>query len=166
MSSAFVKEGDQEEVPIVPARANLPAGVTNYVTQNGFKQLQNERDALVKEQNALKARSAEDNRVQINFIAAKLQLLDQRINSAKIVDPATQPKNEVRFGAVVTLYKIEEDCECQYQIVGVDEADASANKISFLSPFARVLLNKKIGEKAVLKTPKSERKMEVIGIDY
>lgn len=50
MSRGFVKEGDQEEVPIVIPRANLPDGVTNYVTPNGFEELKQEHKSLIEEQ--------------------------------------------------------------------------------------------------------------------
>lgn len=64
------------------------------------------------------------------------------MNSAKIVDLSKQAQNEVHFGALIKLYKEEENCHCQYQIVGIDEANISMDKISFLSPIAKVLLNK------------------------
>jgi len=68
-----------------------------------------------------------------------------------MVDLSTQPQNEIHFGATITLFKQEENCECQYQIV--DEADVSQNKISFLSPIAKVLRNKKVGDIITLQTP-------------
>jgi transcription elongation factor GreB len=42
MSRGFVKEDDQEEAPIIPPRAALPNGVTNYVTPNGLQELKTE----------------------------------------------------------------------------------------------------------------------------
>lgn len=166
MSRGFVKEDDQEEVPLVTPRAHLPIGVENYVTPNGLKELKHEQNSLVEERKKLKEQSAENNRVQINYITAKLRLLEKRINSARIVDIANQPKYEIHFGATITLYKEEEGCECQYQIVGVDEANISSNKISFLSPVAKVLQNKKVGNEITLKTPKGNRKMRIKAIEY
>ena len=92
--------------------------------------------------------------------------IDERINSAKIVDLARQPQNEIHFGSIVTLFKEVEDCECHYQIVGVDEANISLNKISFLSPIAMILLNKKKGDIVTLKTPKGNRVMQITNIEY
>lgn len=166
MSRGFVKEGDQEEIPLVPPRAYLPNGVANYVTPNGFEELKTERNSLIDERRILKEQSIESNRVQINYITAKLRLLEERINSAKIVDLANQTQNEVHFGATISLYKEEEDCISQYQIVGVDEANVSQNKVSFLSPIAKILRNKKTGDKITLQTPKGKINMRIEAIDY
>jgi transcription elongation factor GreB len=166
MSRGFVKEGDQEEVPIVIPRANLPDGVTNYVTPNGFEELKQEHKSLIEEQKILNEQASDTNRVQINYLTAKLHLLEDRMNSAKIVDLSKQAQNEVHFGALIKLYKEEENCHCQYQIVGIDEANISMDKISFLSPIAKVLLNKKIGDKIILKTPMGDRIMRIDAIEY
>lgn len=72
----------------------------------------------------------------------------------------------MHFGAKVTVYKKQEKCTCQYQIVGVDEADFNKNKISFLSPMAKVLLNKKVGDTTVFKTPIGQRVMTIKTIEY
>ena len=166
MSRGFVKEGDQEETPLVTPRAHLPVGVVNYVTPNGLKELKHEQNLLVEELKALKEPANENNRVQINYIATRLRILEERITSARIVDLSTQPQNKIHFGATITLFKKKEDCECQYQIVGVDEANVSQNKVSFLSPIAKVLLNKKVGDIITLQAPKGERIMKVVAIKY
>ena len=166
MSRGFVREDDQEEIPFVPTRAFLPFGVVNYVTVIGLKELKDEQKSLVKEQKKLIAQSNEVNRIQINFISSKLSLLENRINSAKIIDLKLQPQDEIHFGATITVFKQTENCECQYQIVGVDEADISQNKVSFLSPIAKVLQNKKVGDAISLKTPTGERIMNVEIIAY
>ncbi len=164
MSRGFVKEGDQEEVPLVPPRAYLPAGVINYVTPMGLELLHNERNELISERNALNEQDKDKNRVQVNYINSKLNLLDERINSSKLVDLSKQNKEIVHFGAKVT---VNEDNKCTvYQIVGVDEADLSSGKISFISPMAKVLINKKIGESILLKTPKGNRTMIIENIEY
>ena len=49
MSRGFVKEGDQEEVPMLTPRAYLPAGVENFVTSTGMQALKDEREALLQE---------------------------------------------------------------------------------------------------------------------
>jgi len=166
MSRGFVKEGDQEEAPLVTPRAHLPVGVVNYVTPNGLKDLKHEQHLLVEERKVLIEQSNENNRVQINYITAKLYLLEERINSARIVDLSTQAQDEIHFGATITLFKEEEDCECKYQIVGVDEANVSQNKVSFLSPLAKVLLNRKAGDIITLQTPKGKRYMKIEAIEY
>ncbi|MCG2429878.1 GreA/GreB family elongation factor [Aequorivita xiaoshiensis] len=164
MSRGFVKEDDQEEIPIVPPRADLPEGVTNYVTQIGMDELLKEKQSLIDEKENLKVTTESDRRIAVNHINAKLQLLQNRINTAKIIDIDQQPKDEVRFGARLTL-KIGNNPKLQhYQIVGVDEANIAKGKISFISPLAKVLISKKVGEKAALKIGKEERVFEIVDI--
>jgi transcription elongation factor GreB len=166
MSRGFVKEDDQEEVPIVPQRAYLPEGVTNFVTPNGMNQLLAEKQLLVNEKNNLNSANENESRIALNYINAKLQLLNNRIFEAKLVNLNEQPQNEIRFGATITL-KIEASKKNQtFQIVGVDEADISKGKVSFISPIARVLINKKITDKVVLKQAGKDIVFEIMNISY
>jgi transcription elongation factor GreB len=166
MSRGFVKEDDQEDVPMVPPRAHLPVGVTNYVTRAGMDELLAEQQALMEEKENLDIVSENERRIAVNNITAILKLLNNRITEARIIDLKDQPKDEIRFGATVTL-KTEGTDEIQtFQVVGVDEANISRGKISFLSPLARVLTNKKVGDKVVLKRPKGDRVFEIINISY
>jgi len=166
MSRGFVKEGDQEEIPIVPPRAFLPEGETNYVTQVGMNELLDEKEKLVNERENLNIVNEDEKRIAVNHINAKLYLLDNRIDTAIIVNLDEQPQNEVRFGASVTL-KIEETKRIKtFQIVGVDEADVSKGKISFISPLAKALTNKIIGEKAILKRANKDIVYEIMNIAY
>src|SRR5664279_1456238 len=103
MSRGFVKEDDQEEIPIVPQRAYLPEGVTNFVTRVGINQLLAEKQMLIKEKDNLSSASENEKRITLNYINAKLQLLNNRIAEARIVNLNEQPQNEIRFGALVTL---------------------------------------------------------------
>jgi transcription elongation factor GreB len=166
MSRGFVKEDDQEDVPMVPPRAHLPVGVTNYVTQAGMDELLAEQQALMEEKENLDIVSENERRIAVNNIAAKLKLLNNRITEARIINLEDQPKDEIRFGATVTL-KIEGTYDMQtFQVVGVDEANISMGKISFLSPLALVLTNKKVGDKVVLKRPKGDRVFIIMNIAY
>lgn len=166
MSRGFVKEDDQEETPIVPPRADLPEGVTNYVTQVGMDELLAEKQELANEKERLDNTNEKEQRIASNFINAKLQLLNNRISTAKIVDLSKQPQNEIRFGALVSL-KIGNETKLQhYQIVGVDEANISKGKISFISPIARLLTEKKEGDKVILKLIKEDRIFEIMKISY
>jgi transcription elongation factor GreB len=166
MSRGFVKENDQEEIPIVPPRADLPENVTNYVTQMGLNELLEEQKSLINKRDQVETDNESERRISLNHINAVLQLLNQRIATAKVVELKSQPKDEVRFGATMTL-KIGDQANLQqYQIVGVDEADISKGKISFISPIARLLTNKKVGETAVLKLAQEDRAFEVMDISY
>ena len=166
MSRGFVKEDDQEEIPIVPPRADLPEGVVNYMTQVGMKELLTEKQMLVNEKSNLDSSNEDEKRIALNHINAKLQLLNNRIVTAKIVNVNDQAPDEIRFGALIRL-KIEANKNIQtFQIVGVDEADISKGKISFTSPLAKVLINKKIGDKAILKRGQEDLVFEIIDIVY
>ena len=92
--------------------------------------------------------------------------MDNRIATAQILNLKEQAHDEIRFGAVIKL-KIEASKSIQtFQIVGVDEADFSKGKISFTSPLANVLINKKNGEKAILKRGQEILVFEIMDIAY
>jgi transcription elongation factor GreB len=166
MSRGFVKEDDQEEIPMVPQRAYLPEGVINFVTPNGMNQLLAEKQMLTDERNDLNNANENEKRIALNYINAKLQLLNNRIAEARIVNLNEQPQNEIRFGATITL-KAEESKNIQtFQIVGADEANISKGKVSFISPIARVLINKKVGDKVILNQAKKEIVFEIVKISY
>lgn len=166
MSRGFVKEDDQEDIPIVPQRAFLPEGVTNFVTQAGMSQLLAEQQMLISEKDNLSSTSESEKRIALNYINAKLQLLNNRIAEARIVNLKEQPQKEIRFGALVTLRTEASDKIQTFQIVGVDEADISKGKISFISPVAKSLINKKIGDKVVMKRAKEDIVFEILDIAY
>ena len=106
MSRGFVKEDDQEEIPIVPPRADLPEGVTNYVTQVGMNELLTEKQMLVNEKSNQDNSNDDEKRIALNHINAKLQLLNNRIVTAKVVNINDQAHDEIRFDALVTLLYI------------------------------------------------------------
>ena len=166
MSRGFVKEGDQEEVPIVPPRAYLPDGVINYVTREGMNQLLAEREKLIEEKNNLDVTNENEHRITMNFLNSKLLLLSNRIAEAKIVNLEDQPQNEIRFGASISLRTGITKKIQTFQIVGVDEADISKGKISFISPIAKLLINKRIGDKVTLKREKGDIDFEIMNIAY
>ena len=166
MSRGFIKEDDQEEIPIVPQRAYLPEGITNFVTRVGMDQLLAEKQMLVNEKDNLGSSDENENRIEVNYINARLHLLNNRIAEAKVVNTDEQPQKEIRFGASVTL-KTKGSGKIQtFQIVGVDEADISEGKISFISPLAKTLINKKPGDIVILKREKEDIVFEIMEIAY
>ena len=140
MSRGFIKEGDQEEIPMVPPRAYLPEGVPNYVTKEGL-------DALKKELKNLEEERVKvgDNYIMVNFINATIKQLVGRINSAIEVDLSKVSKDTVSFGAWVRYNGR------VVRIVGVDEADVNKGLVSFVSPIAKTLMGKKVGDVIKLK---------------
>lgn len=166
MSRGFVKEDDQEETPFVAPRAYLPPGAANYVTRSGLDKLLAEKQMLIDEKEQLQGHNENERRVAINYINAKLKLLDDRILSARVIKLADQPQNEIRFGATVEVRNLSTMQVQILQLTGVDEVDISKGKISFLSPLAQVLINKKVGDKVLLKRVKDQIAYEVLRISY
>ncbi len=168
MSRGFVKEDDQEEIPLVPPRAFLPDGVPNYVTQEGMQALLDEKQELVNKKKTLDTINEKEKRIAINHINAKLQLLNERILSAQLMesDDQSEDDDEIRFGALVKLRIEATKKEQIFRIVGVDEANISKGKISFISPLAKALINKKKGEQAVLALEQGKRLFTILDVDY
>ena len=135
MSRGFIKEGDQEEILMVPPRAYLPEGVPNYVTKEGLDALKEELKSLETERV-----KAGDNYIMVNFLDATIKQLVGRINSAVEVDLSKVSKDTVSFGAWVRYNGR------VVRIVGVDEADVNKGLVSFVSPIAKALIGKKAGD--------------------
>ncbi|PHI18612.1 transcription elongation factor GreA [Lewinellaceae bacterium SD302] len=166
MSRGFVKESDQEEPVRIPPRAALPAGEVNYVTPSGLMALQEEEKALELEKAELNLENEDEQRRALTLINGKLELLRRRIAAAHPIDPAGQPKDEVRFGAKVTITNLANQASQTYQIVGVDEADVKAKKIAFVSPIARALTGLWTNEVAELKMGPRVNRFRVDRIEY
>lgn len=164
MSRGFVKEDDQEEAPIIPPRAALPPGETNYVTATGLQALKLEQEYLLKEISELNEDDDRERRRTLAILNGKLNLLKERLASARLIEKVDT--DEVRFGAEVT-YEIEGNPRpVTLQIVGVDEADVKQQKIAFTAPIAKALIGKQVGEKGVLKLGNESKKFVVTGISY
>ncbi len=166
MSRGFVKEGDQEEIPIIPPRAALPAGVTNYVTPNGLTELLAEQEELQAEKDNLSLENETEQRIATTVLNGRQILLQERINSATVLTPEDAQQDAVRFGATVTLKVVGNNQIQKFQIVGVDEADIKKQKIAFVAPIAVAVTGKKVGEVAELRLGREVRKLEVIMIEW
>ena len=165
MSRAFINEDQQTDTPFVPPRADLPKGLINYVTPYGMESLLEEKEELLEE---MKKWNTGDDHGRLNAIkvlSIKLQMLENRIITANIIDIEKQDKSEVRFGSTVLLQIGRSVKTRTLQIVGVDEADLKKGKIAFTSPLAKVLMNKKVGQRAVLKLAQGESSFKVIEIE-
>lgn len=139
----------------------------NYVTPLGFEKLKEEYSELFnKERPKLVetvawAASNGDRSENADYIYGKrrlreidkrLKFLGDRLDNAEVVDPKLIKSDKVVFGATVT-YSDEDEKSYTYQIVGEDEFDVKAGKISWKSPVARQLMGKKLNEEVVLKKP-------------
>jgi transcription elongation factor GreB len=104
-------------------------------------------------------------RKKLREIDRRLGYLAKVMKAAKVVDPASQSTDQVRFGATVELAD-EDDARRTVTIVGDDEADASAGLIAWSAPLSRALIGARIGDARVVRLPAGEKSYEVMGIDY
>jgi len=104
---------------------------------------------------------------RLRQIDSRLRFLMQRMDLAIIVDPATQQGlDKVFFGAWVTLYSLKNETEHVYRIVGKDELEPSIGYISWVSPLARALLGKQVGDIIKVEVPAGEEQYEIIEVQY
>lgn len=106
-------------------------------------------------------------REQQSFIEGRIQEIEGKLGTAQIIDPRTVNANgKVVFGATVDLLDLETDKEVTYQIVGEDESDIKAGKISYTSPIARALIGKEVDDVAEVQAPGGVREYEIIAVRY
>ncbi len=169
MSRGFVKEDDQEEAPFIPPRAALPAGAINYVTPAGYEQLIKEREQIEDKLGNIDIDNDKEKRHFRATLTGSLNLLNERISSARILKPEDQPKNEVRFGALVNFSILsgeQKGALRKFQLVGVDEAEIKQNKIAFVAPIAVALTGKKVGDVAEFRRGALVQEFEILDITY
>ncbi len=166
MSRGFVKEDDQEDIPMVPPRAHLPDGVTNYVTPEGMASLAFEKQQLLEDREQVTEENEKERRIARNLIDAKLKQLETRIASARVIDPSKAGDAKVRFGCWVSLQLMPGQQEQRYRIVGVDEADIRKSRISFISPLAKALMNKAAGETVSLQLPGGKKEFRILEVSH
>jgi len=106
-------------------------------------------------------------REQQGFNEGRIQEIEGKLADAQIIDVAKLPKSEkVIFGVTVSLVDVESDAETRYKLVGEDEADLKAGKISVMSPIARALIGKSVGDTVVVTTPGGEKEYEIDNVEH
>jgi transcription elongation GreA/GreB family factor len=162
MSRAFVKEpeGDQA-LPQIPERAHSPH--VNFTTPSGLRQLAARAASLRARRAALAGDPSGEARRQRLILDRDLGYIDERIRRAVVIDPAKQPKDEVRFGATVEV-EDPEGRRMTFAIVGEDEADPARGRISWVSPLARALDEARVGDAVAWKRPAGEVTLTVVAI--
>lgn len=166
MSRAFTKEDDAGAPPLVPPRAPLPPGTPNYVTLRGLAALRDELGTLLRERGSLAPDEPAGERTrQAAALTQRITELEARLGSAMLVEPPSEGRDEVRFGATVRIQSAAGKTRT-VRIVGVDEADAAAGRIAFVAPLARALLGKRAGDVALVRTPHGEDEVEILSLDY
>jgi transcription elongation factor GreB len=141
MSKAFTTDSDEEGgQPEAPA---LPPGTRNYMTRVGAERLRAEAEQLTQERRGLNADV--EGKARAQAIERRLRFLVLRLQALEVIDPLLQPKDRVLFGATVTLSDEKKGSET-WRIVGLDEADLERGWISWMSPLAGALLEKRAGD--------------------
>lgn len=154
----------------------------NYITPEGLAALQAEFHQLYKVERPEVVRTVSwaagngDRSENGDYIYGKRRLrqidsrcrhLMRRMDLAEVVDSRLQQHLEkVFFGAWVTLFNLEDDSEHIYRIVGKDEIEPIKGYISWISPLAKAMLGRTVGDTVRVVTPKGEEAFEVIDIHY
>jgi transcription elongation factor GreA len=151
------------------------------MTREGHQRLQEELKRLVREerpkvvQDIAEARSHGDlsenaeydaAKNRQSFIEGRIKELNDKIARAQVIDPAELSSEKVVFGATVTLFDVDSGVEVTYQIVGEDEADIKAAKISVTSPVGKALIGHRLDDEVRISVPSGLKIYEIIDIKY
>lgn len=106
-------------------------------------------------------------REQQGFVEGRIQDIEGKLSNAQVIDVTAMPKTgKVIFGVTVDIVNVDTDETKTYQIVGDDEADIKANKISVNSPIARGLIGKQEGDAVGIQTPAGLVEYEIVEVRY
>ena len=145
MSVAFVREESAEVAAELPVRQRPISAHPNLVTPEGLAALTKSMDvARAARDDALALDDANDRRRAAEHALRDMTYFSHRIASAKVIAKAPAA-NEVAFGNTVS-FKREDGRRQTYKIVGEDEADPKNGTIAYISPVARALLGKAVGD--------------------
>lgn len=182
MSKAFTKDTDSDDQDDgAEGASSLPAGFKNYMTPDGFVTLQDELRQLMRVErpkvvevvswaagNGDRSENGDYiyGKKRLREIDRRVRYLTKSLESAEVVDPATQKnRDQIFFGATVT-YMRTDNKQHKVTIVGVDEAELTQGKISWISPIARALLKHRVGDTFDVRTPAGVDTLEIMAIEY
>lgn len=165
MSRGFVKEDDLEhagtDLPERPVSTHA-----NYVTPTGLALLEAQAQMLAEERSILNTRKDDPSSNQrLAVVERDLRYLSARLETAVLVDPKQQNQHTVLFGAQVNV-EDENGEQHTFIIVGEDEANIAEHKVSYISPIARALIGRKIGDSVVWPRPAGNLQLDIIEIHY
>lgn len=151
-----------------------------YITTGGFRALKDEfeylksveRPKVVNEVAEAAAQGDRSENAEYIYGKKRLREIDRRMRflnksfaEMQVIDPTIPRGDRVFFGATVTLYDEDQDCEIVYQIVGpLDTLDDK--HISYRSPVGQALLGKAVDESAIIRTPKEVRHVTICEVEY
>jgi transcription elongation factor GreA len=96
------------------------------------------------------------------YVKARVRQLGKRLAELSMVNMNNIPKDRIGLGSTVKVYDNNKNEEMEYNLVTSEESDVAAGKISTTSPIGRALLNKKVGDTAVVVTPTGKREFEIL----
>ncbi len=106
-------------------------------------------------------------REQQGFNEGRIQEIEGKLADAQVIDIAKIPASDkVIFGVTVTLVDCETEEETTYKIVGEDEADLKQGKLSVMSPIARGLIGKQVGDVVTVTTPGGSQELEIDAVEH
>lgn len=157
MNKAFVKESGNDDA-VVPL-PEMPEGVRNYITPDGYRRLQQECQRLHDERDAESGASQAEREQRMHY-------LQSRLDAAEVVDPGIhEDGGRIFFGAQVR-YEDAAGQAHEVHIVGLDEIDPAHGRISWLSPVAQALLGGEEGDSVTLEGPAGEEELTVLRVQY
>jgi transcription elongation factor GreB len=154
--------------------------VPNYLTPEGAKKLTEELQKLASVERPRVVSEVSDAAAQgdrsenaeyiygkkrLREIDRRIRFIQKRLDAAVVVRPGEVQHGEVRFGAFVEV-RHEDGKASRYCIVGPDEADPGARKISFQSPLGKSLMKRKVGDIVVVERPAGAIELEIVAITY
>ena len=149
------------------------------MTRQGFERLKAELERLKKEERPritraiAEARSHGDlaenaeyhaAREKQSFIEGRINELETKLGHAEVIDPPADGAR-VTFGSTVRLQD-GDGKEVRYWIVGSDEAEPAKGRISIMSPLARTLIGKEVGDTVVAQAPGGKKTYEILGANF
>ena len=96
------------------------------------------------------------------FVKARLRQLGKRMADLSLINLDNIPRDKVGLGSTVKVYDNSKNEEMEYKLVTTEESDVATGKISTSSPIGRALLNKKVGDSAVVITPNGKRELDIL----
>lgn len=101
-----------------------------------------------------------------SFIEGRIIEIGDKLARAQVIETENLSADKVVFGVTVLLADIDTGDEVKYRIVGVDEADLKAGKISVTSPVARALIGHPVGDSVKVNVPSGVREYEILKIYF
>jgi len=164
LSRAFIKEDAQGPDEDPPERPVSPQ--PNYVTPRGLKALQDAEEKTLAELKGFEGlQEIAEKKKRKRELERDLRYVRARLESAIPVEPANQPKDQIRFGASVVIRR-EDGASKSVHIVGEDEAEENGEALSWASPFAQTLFGLKAGQTLYWETETGAERWSVLSIDY